>query len=236
MIPPGKELLKVSVRNQARNLLVLRDNLSIRLFDAHPLVEHFNADHGTNLKVVSHEAADAALTSGVTWTGIQDSVIDAAIAYEAPFTRLGKQVVFTPRNEPSVVLATGRYQGEEGIALVALGLSSADFKREGNSIILDIDDSRLIPVPEFPIVSGCHLPHPETGVPHRDQAAMSGEARAIVRLDGSPYVGLLVRYCDISGAIRYSVSALCPPSTKIGVVVEVPDGDVPRIEALLPKK
>ena len=58
----GKELLKVQVRGETRNLLVLRGNGSTRLFDAHPLVEGFNAENGTSLKVVSHPVADVALT------------------------------------------------------------------------------------------------------------------------------------------------------------------------------
>ena len=43
-------------------------------------------------------------------------------------------------------MPTGKYRGERGTALVALGLSSADFRRNGAEILLDVPDNRLRPL------------------------------------------------------------------------------------------
>ena len=146
----GKELLRVQVQGPPRNLVVLRGNGSTRLFDAHPLVDAFNAEHGTRLTVVSHKVADVAQTVGDTWRSLLAYAVDASIAYEKPGTKLGKEIIFTADGEPKVALATGKFKGEQDVALVALGISSTDFKRDGNSITLDIPENRLVVVPNFP--------------------------------------------------------------------------------------
>lgn len=228
----GKRLLKVPFQGGTRNLLVLRGNGSTRLFDAHPLVEGFNAEHGTDLTVVSHKVADVAQTVGDTWRSLPDYVVDASIAYETPGTRLGTEIVFAAENEPRVVLATGKFKGEKDVALVALDVTSADFKKDGNSIMLDIPESRLVVVPKFPGPDGWYMPHAETGVPHGRKVDQSTDARYLYRLNDSSYVGLLVRggdvYCD-----GQCVGALCGASDGLGVVVEVPEGDVAKIETLI---
>ncbi|MEW6749253.1 MAG: hypothetical protein AB1295_06110 [Candidatus Micrarchaeota archaeon] len=227
----GKGLLKVRVRGEPKNLVVLRGNGSTRLFEAHPLVDGFNAENGTKLKVVSHQVADVACTVGEMWVSLPAFAVDASIAYEAPGNRLGKEIVFSVEGEPKVVLATGKYKGERDVALVALGLSSTDFKKDGKSIVLDISEDRLILVPNFPGPDGWYVPHEQTGVPQSNEVE-SVSARYLYRLNGFSYVGLLVRggkyfYC------RQDVDANYRASVGLGVVAEVPEGDAAKIEALL---
>jgi hypothetical protein len=229
----GKELLRVRVRGQPKNLVVLKDNGSTRLFDAHPLVEGFNSEHGTKLTVVSHNVADAAHV-GDTWRSLPVFAVDASIAYEKPGIKLGKEVIFATQREPRVVLATGNLKDEKGVALVALGVTSADFKKDGSSIILDIPESRLIVVPNFPGSDGWYMPHVETGVPHGEKANKSKDARYLYRLNDSSYVGLLVcmgHYGNYGS--RRGVGANFRASNRFGVVAEVPEKDVPKIEALI---
>lgn len=228
----GKKLLKVQVGGQPKNLVVLREADSTKLFNAHPLVEAFNRENGTNLRVISHKVADVAQTVGDTWESLPIHPVDASIAYEKPGTRLGREVVFIADGEPPVVLATGKYKGEKDVALVALGVTSADFVRDGNSITLAIPDSRLIVVPRFPASEGWYMPHATTGVPHGKQIANSFDARYLYRLNGSSYVGLLVRYHGC-GYSRWGVFADYRASECVGVVAEVPEEDVAKIEALL---
>lgn len=189
----GKELLKVQIDGQLKNLLVLRREGSTNLFDAHPLVEAFNIEHRTDLKIISHEVSDVALNVGNPWSLPNTLVVDASIAYEKPGKRLGEEIVFAAQDEPKVVLATGKYQGEKDVALVALGITSADFKKDVDSITLDISDNRLITVPNFPGPDGWYMPHKQTGVPHGEQVASSPDARYLWRFNDSSYVGLLVR-------------------------------------------
>ena len=225
----GKELLRVNVRGQPKNLVVLRGNGSTKPFGAHLLVEEFNAEHGTNLTVVSHKVADVAQTVGETWTSLPAYPVDASIAYENPGTALGKEIVFSASGEPRVVLATGKYEGEKDVALVALGVTSADFQKDENSIVLAIPEDRLVVVPDFPGSDGWRIPHSETGVPTGRKVDQSPEARYLYRLNDS-YVGPLVR---AGGGGRQSVDASCKASGRLGVVAEVSEGDVAKIEALL---
>ena len=227
----GKELLKVQVAGQIKNVVVLRGNGSTRLFDAHPLVEGFNAEHGTNLIVISHKVADVAQTVGETWRSLPAYAVDASIAYEKLGTKLGKEVIFSADGEPKVVLATGKYKGGRDVALVAMGISSTDFKKDGNSLTLDIPESRLIVVPNFSGPDGWYMPHAETGVPTGNKVAQSSDARYLYKLNDSSYVGLLVRGVDYLG--RRGVGAYCRASFRVGVVAEVPEGDVTKIVSLL---
>ncbi|PIP38804.1 MAG: hypothetical protein COX19_10685 [Desulfobacterales bacterium CG23_combo_of_CG06-09_8_20_14_all_51_8] len=74
------------------------------------------------------------------------------------------------------------------------------------------------------------MPHAETGVPHGRKVDQSADARYLYRLNDSSYVGLLVRGVYY---LRQGVDALCQPSDRFGVVAEVPEGDVAKIEALI---
>jgi len=242
----GKELLKVNVEGQPRNLVVLRGKDSVGFLDAHPLVEGFNAEHGTNLTVISHKAADVALTVGTTWLSLPPFPVDVAIAYEKSGVGLGKEIVFSADNEPRVILATGKYQGEKYAALVASGLSSKDFVRDGKDIILAIHEDRLTAVPGFPASNGWYMLHTKTWVPQgikleveSTQAALFAVdktlCRLLWRLDS--YAGLLARYLDPFFDLRHfiyaDIGANYRPSNKLGVVAEVLETDVGKIVPLL---
>lgn len=218
------------MQGQPNRLLVLEGRGSTRLFDAYPLVETFNAEHGTGLTVVSHRMADAALTTGRTLERprLPEFAVDAAIAYEKPRTPLGTHIAFSFGDKPRVVLPTHMYAGEHDIALVVMGLSPADFKKERGFLVLDIPERRLIAINDFPPKNGWHMPDSRTGVPHGTKAEIGSAPRDLNRLDSS-YVGLLVR----SGCgFNRLVSAFYTSSARFGVVAEVPEGDVAKIEAL----
>lgn len=225
----GERLLRVQVAGQEKNLVVLRDNCSTSLFGAHPLVEVFNRGNGTNLTVISHEVAHVAQTVGQTWINLPACAVDASIAYEKPGKKLESEIVFSADGEPRVVLATGKYKGEGDVALVALGLTSADFKMDGTSIILNIPENRLIVVPKFPDIYGWYIPHAETGVPTGSEVAQTPDARHLYRLNSS-YVGLLVRHFVYW---RQGVYAYCNVSSRLGMVAEVPEGDIAKVTSLL---
>ncbi len=231
----GKELIKMQIQGNPKNLLVLRNYRTTRFFDIHPLVEEFNAEHGTNLRVISHKVADVALNVGEAWKSLASGspfAVDASIAYEKPGVKLEKEIVFSSfQGEPRVVSATGKYNGEKNISLVALGISGKDFKKDGREIRLDIPDERFIVVPDFPDQNGWYMPHAETGVPHGKKVESSPDARYLWRLNDSSYVGLVARVCFYN--YRRYVDLYYRSSFALGVAVEVPEGDVAKIEALL---
>lgn len=234
----GESLLKVPVQEKQKNLLVLgfKANVLMDLFDVHPLIESLNQEHGTNLKVISHRVADIALNFGKSYKCLPAFAVDASIAYEKPGKKLGKEIVFFASDGSKVVLATGKYKGERDVALVALGVTSADFKRGGNSLVLDIPDSRLIVVPNFPGSDGWYMPHLETGIPYGENVHISSKARYLWRLNDSSYVGLSVRgyYDSYIPTNKHGVLLRCNmPSVRLGVVAEVPDADFAKIQSLI---
>lgn len=226
----GRELLKVDVQGQTRNLVVLRGKGSTRLFDAHPLVERFNEENRTNLRVVQSNVADVALNVGTPYK-LPSFPVDAIVAYERSGAELGSEIVFAAHDEIKVVLATGKYKGERDVALVALGLTSADFVKDGNSFILAIQDSRLIVVPNFPQWDGWYMPHPETKIPHGRKVEPSADARYLLS-SAFPHVGILVRSGMTSSGIQL-IDTDSHPRMIHGVVAEVPDVDVSKIKALI---
>jgi len=252
----GKELIRLQFRDQShrsnrvkyvlrylrskkhsRNLVVLSGDHSTSIFDAHQTVEAFNTRHRTNLRVLPHNVADFALNVGDTWRRLASSmgfIVDATIAYEKPGTKLGEEIVFSLEAEPKVVMATGKYKGEKDVALVTLGLSANDFKKEDNLVVLDISDDRLIVVPNFPANSGWYMPHNRTGVPHGREVEESLDARYLSRWYRSSYVGSLVRKsCACGCELRQYVKASSKKSWKQALVAEVPEGDTAKIEELL---
>jgi hypothetical protein len=264
----GKELLKVTVRGQPKNLLVLRGVGSNELFKTHLLVETINRKHGTGLTVVSHEAADVALTGAGAWKNPPNFAVDAFIAYEKPGVRLGREIRPLVHGkppadgEPNVVLETGRYDGETDVALIAMRLAPADLaytlgsvtrtlaellnewdpgwlealsSRDVNEIRVLVPDGRLMVVPDFPRYSGWYMQDPSTGIPSGTQVFhRCPDARCLYRLN-SPYVGLPVRG-DYFRGDRYGILALWEMSYRLGVVAEVPDADVPKIQALIDRQ
>ena len=214
--------------------MVLRGNESTRLFDAHPLVEGFNVEHGTKLRVVPSGVADAALRSPKIWNNQYfEFVTNVAIAFETRGVKLWKEIVFcSGEGERAVLLSTGMYKGEKDIALVAMGLSSVDFHKDGDYTLLDIPENRLVAVPNFPFaVNGNYNLDPKTGIPHGIDVGERSDSRFLSKNTERPYVGLLTM----------GASDVCFPyyhasygrDNLLAVVAEVPEEDVKKIEILL---
>jgi len=127
----GKSLFRTNVGGQQKNVVVFRADDSVRLFEAHPLVESFNRENGTKLSVASHDTAHAVVTceafrGGGIFRSLSLFAADASIAYDMPGKALDKNIVFSRDGAPDVVLPTGRFKGEKDVALVALRLTCAD--------------------------------------------------------------------------------------------------------------
>jgi hypothetical protein len=193
----------------------------VPLFDAHRKVEDFNGEHNTSFKVISPRVADHLLNKTANYGVVAaafPSPVDAAIGYEKPGCALEDEIVFTLPNDVRVILPAGRYKGEKGIALVVLGLGSADFRSDGANIMIDVAEDRLIAVPGFPATSGFYMPHAETTVPHGEAVEdLSNGARYLARLDSS-YAGIMVRTAGFGGD-RKVVGAASEPFDGLGIAI-----------------
>lgn len=211
------------------------------------LIRATNSEYGTSLRLAGNRALDHLLTSSCkakdlrlenvlgrnrhrNYNEIQEvfpCVTGEAATYEKPGTKFGKQVVFAEKDGPRLIFPTWGYEGEEGIALVALGLTTRDIKKDGKDIILSVPESRLIVVPDFPSENGWHMPHPETGIPHGQKVHCSIKSRELYRLNSS-YVGLPYR----SNSSHYTALFvhLDRPFGGFGIAVEVPEEDAAKIE------
>jgi hypothetical protein len=230
----AEKMFNVKVGDKLVPLLVLKSRPPAKLFESHLLVETFNEEHGTSLKVVPPKVADAVQMAGGIGKRLPEHPVDEFIAFEKPGIALGKEIVFEAYCEPKVVLPTGKYAGKKDIALVALDVSSKDFVKDGDALVLDVPDSRLKMVSKFPGGHGWYPQDDKVWVPHGRKmknvcASTKGDPRYLWRANNSSYAGFLVR-----GSNPADVCAYYSPSANLGVVALVPEADVAKIEALLP--
>jgi hypothetical protein len=228
--------------------LALKGKESTALFGAHKEIEDINQKHGTNLRVISHDLADCALdgtlierVANVTVRWIWESFlpaglfpVDAAIGYEQWGVPFGDQIVYHAQDGSRVILPTGKYRGETDIGLVAVGLRSTDFKQDGKTTILDISDDRLVVTTGIPDRSFWNIISIPTVKPEEVGTPMYSSTKWVWRNDDAPYVGLIARHAGIDNEHRLQgVFANSLPSTRVGVVAEVPNADFRKLQALL---
>lgn len=228
-------MFKVSFKGEEKILGVLRtEKDGLPFIKIHPLIDKINSDSGSCLRLVDQVLGDRALDGGPeNWRMIVPAApfpVNAAIAYEKDGTKLGETIAFQAEGEPRLIMHTGKYRGEQGIALVCPGLASADIRSEGSDIVFAVPDSRLIPARLFPAKDGWYMPDAETTVPQGEEVDYSLDARYFWRV-GGPYVGPLARDYHTRGAgnpIWQGVGTDHLPSVRFGVVVEVPAGDAAK--------
>lgn len=258
----GKQIMKVKHNGRTRNLVVLA---RAKMVFAHSEVDKFNDEHGTKLRIVPLDLADSFVNAEDIWIGMDRFTfpVDCAIAYEEPGRKLRKYIKSPDHIYPKVVFATGKYKGERNIALVAHGLTSSDFKLEGETLRLDISDDRLLPVTQFPEEKeGWYIPDLETGIPHgkrildlailpkntRQRANYPQNKREPIMhpketIESTIKARFLVRMRQTSYAGLLTFSEFGPflnanqPLAERGdyerVLAEVPDEDVDKIRPLL---
>ncbi len=220
---------------------VLREMKTTPLIEAPFAVKAFNEEHGTDLKLIGPRTADHLLVNTDRWKDVKDAFpapVSAVIAFERLGERLGKEVVFAPEGEPRMVLSTGTYSGQRGVAVVAMDITAEDIQRDGNDVLIMVPGERLVVVPGFPSQDGYYLPHGRTTVPFGDALEPPSNAtRYLPRRKDEAYVGFLVRSCKYNS--RYGgyygmeeIHAEYGPSEEFGVAVEVPERDLGKIEKL----
>ena|GEM_PF-1462963 len=240
---PKMRTTKVRYKGKETTVGVLRrfkDYEKLTVIEAHKLIAEINAKCGTNIRLIRPGVADYLLNKSQNWKKVREglpSPTDVYIGYEKPGRKLKAKIVFAPKDEPRLIVPTGQYKGEKNIALVLMNLTIDDFKADGKDTWIDMPDSRIVPVYDFPPLSpigSWYMPHAKTTVPHGKEVKYSKDARVLWR-DDSSYVGPLVfGVGDLYGG-RKLVYACWWPSDDLGGLVEVPKGDVAKIEALAPK-
>ncbi len=237
---------KVGIIHKGRNVMigVLRERLKdgIAFHEVFPEVDRINTAKGSSLRVISPQVADTLVTTpDGPWRYVRDGspfFTNAALAYESKGKPLGRHILLalesTEENEDRLlyVLATGKYRGEKGIALLVPDLTAADFKRVDDCLIrIDVPDSRLVVVRAFPDRGArYYLPYFSTTIPHGTEVGISDpQARYLIKRETS-YVGPVVRCVGgVEGmAHARQVSVDYGPSAKLGVLVVIPEKDLPK--------
>ena len=195
-----------------------KDDEKLTAIEAHRLIAAINAKFGTNIRLIRPGVADFLFNKTSNWKEVEEgfpSPTHADIAYEKLGNPLGAEIIYAPEDEPRLIVPTGKYKGEKDIALVLMNLTINDFKLDGNDLLIDVPDSRIVPVRDFPRKNGWHMPHAETTVPHGDMVEYSVDARYLRRLDFS-YAGALVRGVVVFEYYWQGVDAGCRPSYGFG--------------------
>ncbi len=234
----GTQILRIPVGGDIKNIVVVGNNRSAKLFSAYRVVEERNAKHGTGLKVISKEVARAALPHGAldpirTWSGGTWSVlpafpVDAILAHAKPGKELGTHIIFSSADGRRVILPTSSFRGAPPLsALLASGITSSNIEKDGKDILLKEPSLSLLQ--DFPVESGDYLLHAETGMPYGERVPAGTQGSIyLCMLAGSSYVGPLVFNSATPG-----MDATFKPSYDVGVVAEVPDWDVAKINEII---
>lgn len=136
---------------------------------AYEELDRFNAIHGASARMARHAVIDRAITSGLL-DGMRlmrysPIIVHGILAHEAKGVPLGAEIVWQRGDDPPVVLPTGRHAGATDTALWLPDPGAKDFRRDGDRLVLDVDDSRLIAIREFVPESGLRHVEPNTWVP-----------------------------------------------------------------------
>ena len=229
MVSYARILIKFNVDGKSRNLMLL-DETPKKVFEIHKAVADFNEKNRTNVTVVSPSVAHATssfsyqlqqiLIGPVSYQTSGLFLLNACIAYERRGVPLPKELALTRANR--VVIDTGKYAGESGIALAVLGVGAHEVIKDGKETRFNIPDSRFIPV-QIPFVSGsCSLD--ENGIPTRTSG--TGAQYHFSRREDQPFVGFLIS----SGSRIYATAT---SSDIFGIVVEVPESDIQKVKPIL---
>jgi hypothetical protein len=150
-----KKTINLNVDGKPVIVGVLRKYDSIKVMEAPMLIKSFNEGNGTNVRLIRPTTAECLLVKTGNTRQIRDafpSPVDMAIAYEKPKKQIGDTVVFAAKGEPRVILATtGDAQGERDVAILVPDITAEDVKREGNDYVIEVPQSRLVVVPDFPL-------------------------------------------------------------------------------------
>jgi hypothetical protein len=225
---------KINVDGKLVIVGILRKYDSTKVMEAPSLIKSFNEENGTNVRLIRPTTADCLLVKTDQWRDITNAFptpVDTAIAYEKPKQKIGDTVVFSAEGEPRVILATtGNAKGKRDVAILVLDITAEDVKREGNDYVIEVPQSRLVVVPDFPAENGWYRTYENTTVPYGEQVESSSEARYLYRRDDESYVGFLVRddgYFD--GYRGHLIDTGHRPSDVRGLVVEISEGDAEKI-------
>lgn len=213
------------------------DRQKYDLFDLHMAVKKFNDRHGTSLEMISPGLANNLLIKRNGWDhpNFWDAVspfpTNIAIGYETFGKKLESEIVYSCTRGSRVVLPTGRFMGEKHIALAVLNMRVHDIRRCGESLIIDVPESRLMAIRGFGIRHGLLAIDPETTIPYEKSPVGipidNFQYRKLSHhLPYGNYVGPLVRSMNRMETIVLN----CPPAESLGILVEVPSGDIGKLD------
>ncbi len=129
----------------------------LTLISIHRLLDSFNREHGTGLRLIRHDLAAELVRElgvyhntrgGVFLTKSSPFVTDALIAYERPGKRFGDEIVspYFPR----LIVPTGSFKGERDAAILLTGISMDDLKTGSKETKVEAPDSKITLVKPFP--------------------------------------------------------------------------------------
>lgn len=207
-------------------------NKDARFHNIHPIIDQFNGENGTSLRLIRPDTADFLLVesgAGQRLAPCSPIAVDQIVAYGKPGEPLGQEVVYTYDGSPRMIFSVPRkFRGQRNTALVVTGLTSKDFHREGRDFRIHVNGRRVIPVPEFPDSTGHYLLHPEATIPYGPRVNGSTDARHLWRRKGECFVGPAVRYAG-HGYKRH-VDTERDASELLAILVEITAQDAEKLK------
>ena len=229
--------------------------------DAYERLARFNEENGTSLTIARHHLVERLLAEdvlrGMLAIDLAPLLVRGLLVHEAPGVPFGREVVGSGHGGGIRLASPGRYEGRAGIGLWLPDPGAKDFRRTGSGLVVDVDDSRWIPVSRPPVEAGWYALDPATWVPCGDVAdepppnvvLVEGEDQAheLVHREGDDHALLVPqpprsrRYVIANSPDRADVGPLVRDSTKsrvatgyglgsVTALVEIGEEDAGRVD------
>lgn len=204
--------------------------------DAYRFIEDFNFENGTNVKMISFDAA-CNLPFGTDMDASYHFPVDAIVAYEKPGIVFGDKIVQDPhstliafsteqkkeikieynKDAPKIILPTGKYHGKKDVALLAFGLDKKEIQKKGNDMILEISPDRFVIVPikdSIPKYGG-YIP----------------EDRSVVYRNKESYIGpIMVYISNYDDSYYFGAPEQNVTVADFDILVEISDKDLEKLK------
>ena len=213
------------VGEKANVAVLSRLSGNLPMVEAYRAVKSYNEENGASARIIRPSTVDALIANGhwQFFVGCNYFLTDALIAYDAPGKELGREIVFSLDGK-RIVVPTGGFMGEPGIALVAFGLSPDNFKEDGKDIVVSVPSMHALQ--KFPQKNGWYRCGPVQLLPEGEEVKSLSDAegepvRYLWRANGNgAFVGPIVRDIRMEGDC-HGIIANYDAFHNFSVVVEV---------------
>ena len=209
------KIASFNVNGKSVNIGLIKINDSLGFIDSYKMIEKFNQDHKTNIKMISFQVAYQIVSKNSSEAlKISDNFcyyfpVDAVIGYSGERRELGQNIEFlwsltppsgadmTPTENLILSMPTGKYKDEKSAAIMYTNLNSSSFVYEPRGMRINKPDNKIILLENFPFAEGWYAIDEKTGMPNGKQVSSKTDGAVFLEVhDGSFISPIYMSLCD----------------------------------------